>query len=176
MTTRKASGLILAFLGVFFVFYDKQHTGSFSLTGDILIFLSALFLGLRIIYIKKRLESLDATKVVFWEFTVGVPLFFIYSLLFEGGSSLNFTFPVTMAVLYQGIIVAGFCFVASTILLQRHSPTAISSFTFAIPVSGIFLSYLFLGDLITKNFILGSLLVVYGIYLVSTRKRKRIES
>jgi drug/metabolite transporter (DMT)-like permease len=175
LNIRKISGLILAFLGIIFIFYDKQNIGSFSIAGDMLVFTSAFLLAVRIIYIKKMLESLNPTKLVFWEFVVGVSLFFLASLLFEDNSSLNFTLPVTLAVLYQGIIVAGFCFVASTILLQRHNASTISTFSLAIPISGVILSHFFLGDLITKNLILGSLLVVYGIYTVTVQRMENKE-
>lgn len=175
LNIRKISGLILAFAGIIFIFHDKQNIGSFSIAGDMLVFGSAFLLALRIIYIKKILESINPTRVVLWEFIVGVPLFFLASLLFENNSSLNFTISVTLAVLYQGIIVAGFCFVASTILLQRHNASTISTFSLAIPISGVILSHFFLGDLITKNLILGSLLVVYGIYTVTSQRMEKKE-
>lgn len=172
ISSRKIFGLLFAFLGIIFIFYDKQNIGSFSIAGDAIILLSAFLLSLRIIYIKRLLESFEPTKVVFWEFLIGVPLFFVSSLLLEGNSQLNFTLPVIVAVLYQGIIVAGFCFVASTVLLQRHNPSTMSSFSFAIPLSGVILSHLLLGDAITKNLIFGSLFVIYGIYIVTTHRLK----
>lgn len=172
ISPRKLTGFLLAFIGIIFIFYDKQSMATFSVKGDSLVFLSAFLLGLRLIYIKRLLESISPFKVVFFEFLFGVPLFFMVSFIWEGSTPYNLTLPVILAVLYQGVIVAGFCFVASTILLQRHHASTMSSFSFAIPVSGVLLSHLMLGDAITKNLVFGATLVIYGIYIVTTYRVK----
>ena len=50
------------------------------------------------------------------------------------------------AVLYQGVVVAGFCFVAWTTVLKKYSPSKLTVLFFTTPLFGVLLSHLLLGD------------------------------
>jgi drug/metabolite transporter (DMT)-like permease len=67
--------------------------------------------------------------------------------------------PVTavpvLAILYQGIVIGGFCFVVWTRLLRRHSPGSLSVFAFSVPVFGVLLSGLIFGEAITGRVVAG---------------------
>lgn len=165
LTPKKVMGLSLAFLGVAFLFTDRM-AGSGWL-GNSLVFTSAALLGGRIVYIKRLIATMEPSQVVFWQMVVGVPLFLWASRLTEASQPWIFSLEVTVSVLFQGIVVAGFCFLASTTLLQRHNPSTLSAYSFIIPLSGVALSHLFLGDPLTRHLLLSSALVASGIVLVN---------
>ena len=164
LTAQKVFGLTLAFIGVAFIFIDQ--IGSGNLLGNALVFASAALLGARIVYVKRLISTIEPSQVVFWQMVVGVPLFLWASRLTEAGRAWHFSPSVTAALLFQGIVVGAFCFLAATMLLQRHNPSTLSAFSFLIPLSGVTLSHLLLGDPLTRNLLFSSAFVALGIALV----------
>jgi drug/metabolite transporter (DMT)-like permease len=81
---------------------------------------------------------------------------------------------VFCALLYQGLVTASFCFVAWITLLQKYGAVALHSFIFIMPVSGVLLGGLVLGEPITVNIIIALLLIVSGILLVNFKQKKPI--
>jgi len=73
------------------------------------------------------------------------------------------------ALLYQGGIIAGFCFLAWTSILEKYSASKLVVFFFATPLSGVVFSNLFLGDELTVYLLGGAILVAVGIFLVNLR-------
>jgi drug/metabolite transporter (DMT)-like permease len=164
LTGPKLTGLSLAFVGVVFLFAEQLSGGGWM--GNALVVLSAALLGGRIVYVKRLIATIEPSHVVFWQMVVGVPLFLLGNVAVEAGRPWVFSLPIVLAVLFQGIVIGGFCFLASTILLQRHNPSALSVFSFIIPLSGVALSHLILGDPLTANLLTSASLVALGIILV----------
>ena len=61
-------------------------------------------------------------------------------MFFESEVTKQLNWTVLLAVLYQGVIVAGFCFVLMVMLLQHHSATRLGVFSFVTPIVGVLLS------------------------------------
>ena len=85
---------------------------------------------------------------------------------------MNFKLTVdgSLALLYQGGVIAGFCFLAWTAVLERYSASKLVVFFFATPLSGVLFSHLMLGDKLTIELLVGSVLVAAGIYLVNLQR------
>jgi drug/metabolite transporter (DMT)-like permease len=164
LTPQKVLGLILALSGVAFLFAGQIGGGRWL--GNALVVVSAALLAGRIVYVKRLISTIEPSQVVFWQMVVGVPLFLWASRLTEAGRAWHFSPTVTTAVLFQGIVVGGFCFLAATTLLQRHNPSTLSAFSFIIPLSGVALSHVLLGDPMTRSLALSAALVALGIVLV----------
>jgi len=167
LTLRKAIGLAVAFLGVTVIFLASAP-GTDQLRGNVLVLLGGFLLGVIHVYGKFLLRRLSAFQVVFWEFVYGISFFFPLSLLFESGETYRLSAAVIVAVLYQGLVIAGFGFVTWVYLLQRYSASKLASFQFSIPVFGVVLGWLILGETLTWRLGAGVLLVAVGIYAVST--------
>ena len=170
LTTRKTLGLLLAFFGVIYLFLDRTslHTGT-SLQGDLIVLTSAFLLGVRIIYLKHLIQRIDPFKTVLWQMLIGAPIFFFLALLFEGTALDLHSARILGALLYQGIVVAGFTFMVSTLLLKRYSPTSLSVFFFAVPIAGVILSHWILNEAFTQHIVASVLLVAAGIWMVNFR-------
>ncbi len=166
LSLRKLAGLLLAFLGVASIFLETPPIRE-MLMGNLLSVLSGFLLAIIYVYGKFLLRTLTAIQIVFWEMTFGVPLFFILSALLEP-SERHVTVPVALSIFYQGALVAGFCFVSWMKLLKRHPASKLTAFQFSIPVFGVILSWLLLGEPITLRLVLGVAGVAAGIILVSS--------
>ncbi len=169
LSGRRVTGLILAFIGIAVLFMGR--TGSTgSLLGNALCLLSGFLLGSLQITGKRLLRDLSPFQVVFWEFAFALPVFGLLSLVFEPASG-PITLPVAASIVYQGLVVAGVCFVAWLVLLSRYSATGLSSFQFSIPVFGVLLSRFLLGEPWSAQLLIALPLVAVGILLVTRQKK-----
>jgi drug/metabolite transporter (DMT)-like permease len=168
ITTKKFIGLAVAFAGVLVVFAPSIPNRELLL-GNLLSFTGGFLLSLIHIYSKILVRDIRPSQLVFWEFAYGVPFFFLLSFLLER-EPFVITEQVVGSILYQGIVVAGFCFVAWMHFLQFYPASKMVSFQFSIPVFGVFLSWLILDEPLSKHLLIGVGLVASGIYLVTTSK------
>lgn len=168
MTRRKALGLAFAFGGICFVFRDNFIGGPGEfLTGDLLTLLGGFLLGLLIVVTNRLIQHISTYCVLVSQMAIGVPAFFTLSAIFEGRAGYGFSFPALVAILYQGAGIAGFCFVAWTLLLKDYPPSRLSVFFFTTPLWGILLSNLLIGEPITVGLGIGAALVALGIYTIN---------
>ena len=128
---------------------------------------SGFILGVLGVYTKKLVQRINAYKLLFWQMIFALPLFFGLGLIFERSSPHTLSLRLVLAILYQGAIIAGFCFVAWTLILKRHSASKASAFLFATPLFGVGLSSLMLQEAITPYLIVGAILIAGGIYVVN---------
>ena len=79
---------------------------------------------------------------------------------------------VLTALLYQGLAIASFGFVAWNRMLQRYGAVSLHSFLFIMPISGVLLGGLVLGEPITFTILLALVLIVSGIVVVNLKARR----
>lgn len=170
LSIRKTAGITLAFGGVLLAFGGNLKLGAHSyLRGDLIVLLSGCLLGLRTVVTKLIIQSIHPYRLLFWLMIFSIPCFTIASLFLEWNASFHLSISGVSAILYQGIVIAGFCFVTWTSILEKYSPSRLVVLFFMTPLFGVLLSYLLLGDEIGLALIAGACLVAYGIYLVNKR-------
>ncbi len=167
MTIKKIIGIILGFIGVLCLFYDKAGRGTGSRTGDMIVLIAVLLWGSNAIYIKKIISGFSALQITLYPMILGVPLFFIAGFLWDGTMIRAMNLPVIAAVFYQSFITAGFGFLAWNTLLKKFGPTTLHSFVFIMPVSGVILSVLLLGEPVTANLFASIIFIGTGISIVN---------
>ena len=179
ITSRKLAGLLMASFGIVLLLSREfaadpvtQAGDTPTLIGDLLVLLSALILGLKIVYTKHALKRVEPGKLIFWHDVVGMVLFFAYSWLWEEVKWTGFTFPVILSLVYQGLLVAGLCFAIQALLLRRHSASQIAIFSFATPLFGVALGVLFRADPLTPWLFVAAALVAWGILLNSVKESR----
>ena len=170
LSPRRVIGLATAFSGICIVFLGNPQSeiAPRPLLGNLLVVLTSFLLGVRVVYTNRLVQSIEPIRTVLWQTIFSVPGFLLAAWLFEPpllGSSIP-TAPV-LALLYQGVVIAGLCFVGWTMLLKHHSPGTLSMFGFTAPVFGILLSALLFGEAITPRLWIGLVAVAAGIVLVT---------
>ncbi|MEE2710316.1 MAG: DMT family transporter [Gemmatimonadota bacterium] len=163
----KSVGLLMAGAGIVVTMSESLMTKEGAFYGDSLVILSAVILGIQTIIMKSKVSVIVPERMLFWQMIVAIPLFLTLSLITERYESLSFNIAVWLAILYQGVVVAGFCFVVWLILLKRYSASRVSAFFFTTPLFGVTLSWLVLGDSITVCLLAGLILVAGGLYLIN---------
>lgn len=174
LTWAKAAGTGLAFAGILFIFGERFAAGGGALSGDALVLASAVLLAARVVYTSALVRSIHPYALLFWQTALAMPVFIAASLLTEG-QGYRWSGPVVLSILYQGLVVAGLCFVGWTAMLQRYSPSRLSVGFFLTPVFGAVSSHLVLGEPITSGLLIGGGIILAGL-LVANLAGKRAAS
>jgi drug/metabolite transporter (DMT)-like permease len=136
-------------------------------TGNTLLILSALLLGVRQIYTRWLVQRIEPTRTVVWQMALSVPLFLAIAVVSEPPVYGSVTKQAVAAISYQGVIVAGMCFIIWAELLKRHAAGTLSMFAFLVPITGIALSSFFFGEPMRLTLLAGGILVLLGVYAVT---------
>jgi drug/metabolite transporter (DMT)-like permease len=164
----KGAGLAVAFGGIIMVFRDSLgDIHKDFLIGDFLTLSAGFQLGLLIVMTKRLVQNINPYRLLVSQMIVGIPIFFFLSMFFEGRAAYGFSYPALLAILYQGVVVGGFCFVGFTMALKRYPPSRISAIFFTTPLWGITLSHLLLAEPLTTGLGIGAVLVAAGIYIIN---------
>ena len=172
LTATKTVGIIMAFSGVFLAIMPNLQGGTVTeyLIGDLIIILSACFLGLRITLTKVFVQDIYPYRLLVWLWALNIPCFYLLSYIFEREKPIEWTLASGAGLIYQGWIITGFCFLGLTWTLRKYKASKLVVFSFLMPLSGVLFSYLFLGDKLTLGLLAGTGLVAIGIYLVNRQR------
>lgn len=165
LTLRMVGGTLLAFSGLLLILGEGGLRGGGQLYGDGIVAASAFLLAGKAVYTSVLVRNNHPYQVLYWQMVIAVPCFFALSLATEPQRYL-WTLPVTLSMLYQGVVVAGLCFIGWTSLLERYSPSRLSVGFFLTPVFGALFSYLLLGETVTGGLVGGGFFILVGLLLV----------
>ena len=166
----KIAGVSLSFAGILVIFGEGFLTSATDyLIGDAIVILSGFLLGARQVFTKTLTQSIHPARLLFWQATLSIPVFFSLSFIFEDLDSIYLDTRIVLSIVYQGVVVAGLCFIFWTLLLHRYNASRLSVFGFVSPIAGVIISHFLLGEPITSALIIGGLLVAAGIAVVNLR-------
>lgn len=167
-------GIIVAYAGVVVISIDGLRSGVDRdiLIGDGLTLVSAFLLASRQIYNARLVEGIDPNKILLTQFITGTVVFVIASLIFES-EPWSWAWQLWTSLAYQGIVIAGFGFIASLWLITHYFPSRLAALGLISPVSGIILAWVILGEDPTSNLWAGAVLVMVGAGLAQRRTRSR---
>ena len=162
-------GLALAFAGVCVVATGQPpaRLAPQPLLGNALLIGSAVLLGLRGVYTRGLVQSIEPTRALVWQVLLSLPAFLMLGAIFEPAMTGPLRWAPVAAIAYQGVIVAGFCFIGWTTLLRRHSAGTLSMFAFTVPFFGMALSALLFGERLGLRLLLGAAVVTAAILIVT---------
>lgn len=172
LNTRKISGIAVAFVGVMVLFYQGKYGTSKSIFGDLLVLIAAISWAGQTIYIKRWLNDWDTIPLVMHPMVIGVSTLAVAHFFFEKNFVLFLDRDIVISILYQSLFVAGFGYLAWTNLLLKYRASSLSAFIFLMPVSGVLLGTIFMGDPVTTRLIIGLLCIVSGILLVNIKTKE----
>ena len=174
ITKRKILGILLGFSGVVFVFIEKKGVTTDFKVGDLIILAAASLWSCSAVYTKRIIHDFKPFHLVLYPMIFSAPLFFLEGFFWDDAMIAHVDAKVLCALLYQGLVTASFCFVAWLTLLQKYGAVALHSFIFFMPISGVVLGGLVLGEPITINILIALLLIVSGILLVNFKQKREI--
>jgi len=172
ITKQKFFGILLGFTGVVFMFLDEESLNSGFRTGDLIILLAVLIWSCATIYLKRVIGTFSPFQLVMYSTLFSVPFFLIEALLWDDSMVFHLDAPVIGALLYQSLVTASFGFVAWNTMLKKYGAVSLHAFVFIMPVAGVALGGLVLGEPITLKIVLALVFIVAGILVVHWKTRE----
>ncbi len=164
---KKIIGCTIGFLGVMAANFSLElFNFSFNMFGEGFIVIAAFIFSASAIYGKKLTQNIDVMLVTGYNLFMGGILLVCIGLA-SGGRVTNFT-PSSLALLIYMAILSAVAFSLWSLLLKYNKVGVVSIYNFLIPIFGVMLSSIFLGENILeiKNMI-ALVLVCSGIWLVN---------
>ena len=164
---RKALGCLIGFLGVVVVNLGGGALGfDFSLLGEGFVIIAAFVLAAASIYGKRLSASMDPMVMTGWQLFVGGVILIGIGLVGDGQME-GLDIRSGGLLLYMALL-SSVAFAVWSLLLKHNPVGMIAAFNFLIPVFGVSLSAIFLGESLLRWSYLGALILVCaGIWLVT---------
>lgn len=172
ITFLKLIGLILGFTGAACIFLDRAAMSADFMAGDLLLLAATFIWACSAAYTKHLVRSIASIQIVFYQLLFSIPLFALGAPLWDAPMVSRVDYGIVSAIAFQVVLTTSFAFVAWNKLLQAYGAVALHSFVFLIPVSGVLLAGVLLGEPITEMILLALVLITAGILTVQLGHRR----
>lgn len=164
-------GIFLAFIGIVAAFVgglSLSDMDSNMLLGDAMGVLAGMAWGATTVVVRSsRLSEAPVTLTLFYQLVVCVVGLLLIAVV-SGQVGLVELTPVGVgSVLFQGLVVSCASYLAWFWLLRRYLASNLAVFSFMTPLFGVTFGVLLLDEPLSLNFVIGAILVLFGITLVS---------
>ena len=163
--------LIFSMSGMTLLLGESFHFNKKEFLGDILGVLTAVWYGSYIISISQLRRKYNSTSIMFISGIITAIILLIVSLIFE-----KQLIPQTLISLISIFLLAFICqFMGQSLITYSLAflPASSSSLTLLIqPIAATILGYLFFQEKLTIIQLLGSILILIGIYLAQNKNEK----
>jgi drug/metabolite transporter (DMT)-like permease len=169
LTVKRIFGIAVSFFGVIVVVFSNIPEENFSLDnlfiiGSILVLLSAFCWAIYTIVGKRLLKKYDPLTITTYSFVLGT-LFYIPLVIPNVFSNVqSLTFNGYFSIIFLALFCSVFGYIGWYYALKSTDASKAAVFLNFIPFFAIFMSF-FYGEEITIFFILGAILIIYGVYL-----------
>ena len=171
-------GMLMAAMGVVTVVLNGHFVLHLSPIGDSLAFSAALcwgFYSLLMIPANMRYDTVFVTrKVFFYGLVAMIPYYLLTpdeAIIFTPAVARFFTFQILLNLLFLGCVASMACFLAWNWVLKKLGPVVATNYVYFNPVTTILFAWVVLSEQITIYFILGTILILVGMYLADKRHR-----
>jgi drug/metabolite transporter (DMT)-like permease len=167
----KVIGILLAAIGVVLIIDPRNASFSSETTrGDLLIIINSLCYGIYVATSKTVVTRNGALRSMMWVFIfaaiICIPLG-AYSLSSIEMFSVEPMIWLLVAYIAIGVTTAPYLLTAWAI--ARVNPSTVAVYIYLYPLIGFLLAVIFLGEHIDLKFILATLLIFGGVYLVTKK-------
>lgn len=172
----QALGSLIAFLGMAVVVLNGHFVLHLSPLGDLLAFGACLCWAVYSLLIKpasERYPSLFITRKVF---IYGLLTIIPYYILVPSEASIFttspfhlFTFSTILNLLFLGVVASMLCYLTWNWVIGKLGPVVATNWVYFNPITTILFAWWLLNERITLWFLLGSALILLGMYLADKK-------
>ena len=173
---RRAIGIAIAFVGVFFIAGQPRLHG--SVLPMLMVVCGALTWAIGQNMVKK-LGVLGGFRLTAWVAVFATPQLFVASFIFETGqieAIINADWVVWGAVIYLALVMTALGYGIWYRLLGLYDVKQVMPYLLSIPDSTVLGSVMLLGEILTLDIIIGGSIVIVGVGLITIELGQRKES
>ena len=177
-TMKGFAGVAVGFSGMLFIFKDGL--------GDILnpdYKTGVIFLGIAIlswaggtIFTKKVGQSKNSISLnIFYQFSIAAAIQFVLANIFYDSSNYqNWSLRSIVAACYLAVFGSVMALFAYQYALKKVSPIQVSILTYVNTIIAVFLGWLIKDEVIKNNFIIATLLIIIGVFIINYKKKSKM--
>ena len=173
ISTVQLIGILVGFAGMFLVVtgghFSSFDTGNEKLAGNLLLVCGAVSMSLYGILIKAPVKKFGGLISTWISMTIGTLLLFIINLFTVDNFFASASSPAgsdLLLILYLGSVATALAYLLFSMSLKHLNVLIATSFKFLIPVSGVGLSIIFLGEKPAVAVYGGILIVILSVFLI----------
>jgi len=170
----KFGGFVLAMGGVCVLFnpFGFEWTDPDVVLGNGLLLLGAVLSATQIVHVRRHHWEASPLQLAPWQFSIAVLVLAPAAFFLEGQSTVEWAPALYAILLYNGPVATAFCFWA-VITVTRALPAITTSLaTLGVPVTGVLVSALVLGEALTPTNVGGLALILSGLALAALADRR----
>ena len=169
---REALGMMVSYSGVVLVFGHEIHLeGADTLIGAALVFGSALSYAVYLTFSAELVKRLGSLRLVGLATTVACVFCLLQFVALRPLSAAQVAAPVIWLSVLNAIACTAAPVVMVMMAVERIGPSLTAQTGMAGPMATIFLGVVLLGEPFTAFLVAGSVLVIAGVFVVSTGRR-----
>ena len=178
----KIIGVLIGFSGIVYLFSDEILINKNNFFSALMILVGSCFYvigGLLTLKIKHKKNENVTASILIWASIFILPMSLILgyfipseSLLFKQDFHLSHRMDSTISLIYLGVIATGIAWVIRFRILKNNGLVFQAQVAYLIPIFGVILGFIFLGELITYKVLISLVSVIIGIYLVKKSTNK----
>ena len=171
-------GMLMAAVGVVTVVLNGHFVLHLSPLGDSLAFSAALcwgFYSLLMIPANLKYDTVFVTrKVFFYGLLAMIPYYLLKpdeATIFNSSIFQSFNISILLNLLFLGCVASMGCFLAWNWVLKKLGAVVATNYVYFNPVTTILFAWWLLHEQITVYFLIGTILILVGMYLADKRHR-----
>ena len=176
ITRIQALGSLIAFLGMAVVVLNGHFVLHLSPLGDLLAFAACLCWAVYSLLMKVAVRIHSSLFITRKVFIYGLLTIIPYYILVPSEATIlsfsifNFQFSIILNLLFLGVVASMLCYLIWNWVIGKLGPVVATNWVYFNPITTILFAWWLLDEKITIWFLLGSALILLGMYLADRKK------
>ena len=170
ITFLKSIGILIGFLGILFLFFDKIIINESNYIYVLITILGSTFYSIGgILTLKLRTKGNEnvTTSTTLWSVIFLFPLSMIFESPWESTPSMQ----STLSLLYLGIVATGLAWLIRFRILTVNGLVFQTQVAYLIPIFGVLFGYFLMDEIITWRVLISLIIIILGIYIVKKNNK-----
>jgi len=170
ITLLKSIGILIGFLGILFLFFDKVIINESNYIFVLITILGSTFYsigGILTLKLKTKGNENVTTSTTLWSVIFLFPLSMIFETPWQSIPSVE----STLALLYLGVIATGLAWLIRFRILTVNGLVFQTQVAYLIPIFGVLFGYLLMDEIITWRVLISLIIIILGIYIVKKNNK-----
>jgi drug/metabolite transporter (DMT)-like permease len=169
-------GVLSGFLGVVFIFRDGLGAilDPNYKTGILFLSIAILSWSAGTVYSKKHIhKSNNISLNLFYQFSIASLVQFVLAFIFSSDTNVSlWSFRSLFALIYLAIFGSVLAFFCYHYALKRVTAVQVSILNYINTIIAVFLGWLLLDEVITSDFIVATILIIAGVFIINYKKKR----
>lgn len=169
ITVNRVVGLAIGFVGVVVIVSQRLVLDDGDITGEIALIGSSISYGIGNVYNRRNVRGLRPMIPALFQVGFAFAIVAVLALIFEKPLETEITRDGLFAMVWLGVLGSGFAYLAYFRILGEWGATRTSMVAYLLPIVGITLGVVVLGETVDARVLAGTALVIGGVALVNSR-------